>query len=384
MAIKVCPICSKEYDDALYESCPFCATQENKDAIPDDTILVETEADTPSVDFADTEFSDEAVDADTDAADGKNKMLKIVAAVLAVVLVALIAIFAYVKFIAPKKSENYIAGLIRSEVSDSVGNVKKFSEKDLDGTFSDKVNYMYYTFSHGKASIEVPTSTEEEEDPSAESSGETKTVVTSSTTVEYDGTYTRGMTQEGIRQMVIIDYIEDSGLAQDYMDYIEAKGDLSSDFEGYVKEKKLESDISKFDSENGMSQKYAFEKVEGYWNLEEGVIYLFDSNGENVGKYKVTDKGIVNVDYLYEGKLPSKGDMCAVYEMTMENYGVEQKLSIRLYRDGYCIFAVDGAQTSIQAGTYKFDDKGIYVDVNGQKIFFYVTDFGICNELLTK
>ena len=45
---------------------------------------------------------------------------------------------------------------------------------------------------------------------------------------------------------------------------------------------------------------------------------------------------------------------------------------------------VEGDSSSYQAGTYKSDDKGIYVDINGQSIFFYVTDSGICNELLTK
>lgn len=392
VAIRQCPICKREYDDEINESCPFCNEQKAEDTIEEKEAVIdeissnsEAELSLPE-NFNDFSESDEEYLQGEEA--GANKGLKIAAIALTAVLVVLLAVFAFSK-LGGKKSENYFAGIIKSEVKDSIDNAKKFTEKDLDGTFTDSINNVYYTFSTTNASLEIPTATEEiaenTSDSSADSSADSKTTTAKTETVEYDGTYTSGMTQAGIRELVIIDYIESNGLTQEYMEYIETKNILSSDFDGFIKEKGLEEDVNLYDSENGLSKEYALGKIEGYWNFEDGLITLFDENGEDAGEYIVKDQGIINADYLYKGAIPSKKDFYAVYSMKIDNYGAEQELSIRLYRDGYCVLEMNGgASPSLQAGTYKTDDNGIYISINGQNIFFYVTDIGICNEILTK
>ncbi len=406
MAMKLCPVCGKEYDDEQGIVCPFCGynpedseenVQDMTDAVVDEEVS-ETDAQEASCEEADefvqeeTEENSEEESEFAEENDG-NKKLKIVAAALGAVLIILALVLAYTKLIAPKKSENYMAGIIKSETQDTIKNVKKFTLKNLDGTFSDKVNYIYYTFTNEKVSNEITIGGEDaqSEDPAMDSAVDSaidsaaqskKDVETQ--TVEYDGTYTSGMTQKGIRQMVIINYIEQNGLAEEYMEYVEKNNILNSDFEGFIKEKGIEDKVDAYDSENNMSKTLAFEKTEGYFNFEEDTIVLFDENGTQTGEYKITEKGLINSDYYYEGEMPSKGDTCAVYSITMDNYGMTQKLSIRLYRDGYCVLEVEGDSASYQAGTYKYDEKGLYVNINGQNIFFHVTDSGICNELLTK
>lgn len=393
MEMKLCPVCGKEYDDSQNQVCPYCGFDPSE---PQET--KEDDVNTPqgmSEDLTEKEdIPQQVVEIGEDTGDGEeksNKSLKIVAGVLGAVLVILALVFAYIKFIAPKKSENHILGIIKSEVDNSIKNPEKFTLKDLDGTFSDKENHIYYTFTNEKASAKITPGGESSNDAEVDSAIDEQVGSSSepeekveTQTVEYDGTYTSGMTQKGIRQMVIINYIEENGLAQEYMDYVEQNNILSADFEGFIKEKGYEDDVDSYDSDKQMSKSLAFEKTQGYFNFEDGVVVLFDENGEVSGEYIITEKGLINGNYYYEGKMPSKGDLCAVYSMTAENYGMSQELAIRLYRDGYCVLAVEGDSSSYQAGTYKSDDKGIYVDINGQSIFFYVTDSGICNELLTK
>lgn len=386
-------MCGKEYEENI---CPFCGynpdeaeemeNEETKDVIEENIVQEISEDSLETAENLSLEETQKKV---------SDKKLKITAGILAFVFVILAGVFVYTKMIAPKRSENYIAGIIKSETEDTIKNAEKFTIKDLDGTFTDKVNHIYYTFISEKAIQQLKLGGESEEDASVDSavdSGVDSEVDSSSEpksetvtqTVEYDGTFTSGMTQAGIRQMVIINYIESNGLAEEYMDYIEKNNILSEDFEGFIKEKGYEDDLNAYDSDNNMSQSLSFEKTQGYFNFEEGTIVLFDENGTQSGEYIVTEKGLINTNYYYEGKMPSKGDLCAVYSMTMENYGMTQELYIRLYRDGYSVLEVGGTSPSFQAGTYKSDEKGVYININGQNIFFHVTDKGICNELLTK
>ncbi|MBR5506985.1 MAG: hypothetical protein IKV88_02950 [Clostridia bacterium] len=387
MAMRICPICKKEYDDDLGMICPYCGyvPEETEDAAAVNEIAEETEIIDESTESAEEEKN--------------NKTLKIVAGVLVVILVALVAFLAYTKFIAPrgdgKKVVNHFANIEKSEKEVIIDDLKKFSAKDLNGTYSDENIGIYYTFTGEKVSRNViindgnnnADETENFADSAADSAAEPESVAKEQEVenIEYDGTYITGATKKGIRQRIIMEFIDSEYLYDDYGAYIEEKGLKSDDVEGYIAERKYEDRVNAFDAEKGLSEKYEFDKKQGYFNLIGTTIVLYDESGAELEKLEVVGEGLVNTGYYYKGKTPSKKDMCAVYTIAAaDSYGQEQNASLRLYKDGYFIFEVAGNNGSYEAGTFRTDDKGLYVNIGGGEVYFYVLESGITNVLLTK
>ncbi|MBE7049190.1 MAG: hypothetical protein E7394_00280 [Ruminococcaceae bacterium] len=399
MAMKICPVCKKEYDD-LELTCPYCGyvpQEAEEDSVisenTDDSVINENTED--SVINENTEDS-ESIDVQTDNdEEGKNnKTLKIIAGVLVVILVALAAFLVYTKFIAPRRDGkvkvDYVAKISEAVMEDTIKDVDGISAKELDGTFSDQVNGVYFTFTAEKKSVQNATPSEQSipddtiVDSAADSAAgeqvESDVVID---TVEYDGTYVSGMTQKRIRDQVIMNFIETEYLYEQYNEYIKGTGSLKDDFEGFIKANGYEDRVNEFDVEKGISQELAFDTEHGYFKIEEGFLKLFGETGTEIGKFKITSKGLVDMSCYYERE-KSTDEFYTVYSIEMDNYGETQKVFIRMYSDGYFIYEPEGMPEYVQAGTYKVEDDGIYASIGGSVAFFYVTDSGISNVILTK
>lgn len=359
MAIKKCEFCNTEYDDEIYDSCPECAQNDaeqdlmiedaSQDLVPEDAM-----EETAQLYEAFDEGGELVGDAIPDK--GNTKLaLTITAIVLAVLIVICGGWLAY-------KS---LAGVAPDTID-----VDDFTMADIEGTYKDDVNGIYYTFTINASELEIPSA-----DSSASASGEIK---------KFDGTFVSGISESFVPEIVAEYYISYNEKTEDYEAYKEKNKISGDDFVGYINANKLQSELDDFDAQQGISQYYADLSVKGYWKYTDGQISLYSDSGAEDGVLEVTKNGLVNSNTLFVGKVSKKGYFNSNFVLEDKKNGYTQ--TIRTYKDGYCILETYGeeAEAQLSAGTYEIAGDEMVIEIGGGKNRFRFVDFGITGYLFNK
>lgn len=350
MAIKKCELCNTEYDDEIYDTCPQCVQADTEQALmPEDGV-------------EDTAQLEEYYAGDgepfQDAVPHKNNTklaLTITAIVLAVLIVICGAWLVYRSF----------AGVAPDTID-----VDNFTMADIEGTYKDDINGIYYTFAINASELEIPAA-----DSSASQSGEIK---------KFDGTFVSGIDESFVPTIVAEYYVSYNEKTEDYEAYKEKNKISGDDYVGYINANNLKSELDDFDAQQGISQYYADLSVKGYWKYTDGKLTLYSDSGAEDGVLSVTKNGLVNSNTLFVGKVSDKGYFNSEFVLKDEENGYTQ--IIRTYKDGYCILETtsEEAEPQLSAGTYEIAGDEIVIEIGGGKNHFRFVDFGITGYLFNK
>jgi len=308
------------------------------------------------------EFSTENNDSAITQVPRTKKGVKIASLVMAIVMLMVGTLFWYVNY----SPEIYTAF---------------FDIEDIDGKFSDDLYGMYYDFSYGDVEADVIVSS------TSDASSNSDAVLSKTEKHTFDGSFTRGYTDEFIDEVIMGQYISQNQLSDEYNEYISQKDIVTDDFKGFIKsmdiniEKILSSDDAKSIRQEGESY-----KTPGYWDYDEAKkeISVYDENGIIMTTLIVKKEGLVDKYGYLEGKTKKNSKFNSKLSLRFEEYQVTQTMTT--YDDGNLLIKMvyDNGGENIINGTYKVKDGFFVLEMeDGTNLYKIISD-GIADAVFTK
>jgi len=365
---KKCPLCGCDIEENV-ELCSDCQAKQECEQTVDEQIQTE------NVVSEEVQEAAESAQAASEAPKAKKGVV-ILCAVMAVILVLVAGGF-----------------YMHSNSWEKVIDVSSFGMDDLNGRYTCETAGAYIDFDATEITTDVVTQVPVEEtadsaagsDASAASSAEPQFVSEERT---FDGSYTLGLTDEVINQVLIETYIGQNNLTEEYEAFLAENNIQGDGTKAYAELKGItQEDLDSMSGAEEIRKQAAEQGETGYWNYNEEnkQIEIYGKYGSNVYNLIVHEGGLVSDRSFSRGK--TKKDKPFNSHLVYENkdYGITN--TIITYEDGNYVIsqAYEGNPSSVtNGGSYVVKDGIMEINVNGNVVAYTILKDGIAGEVYTK